>query len=113
METIKFGVSFANWYKYIIPKRMVTHYYIFRWLCFIWVVDRERYQKNQVQKGIRSSFIYCPKCNADLIENNSFIEDTDFVYYKCTNCGTKSKWDFDAPCPILMDSDIKLDGRGK
>ena len=105
--------KYNRWYKYLLPKRICHDYPIYQWLCFTWRINKEKYQQKVVNKGIRSSFIYCPNCDADLIENNSFIEDTDFVYYECTNCGTKSKWDFDAPCPILLDSDLKLDGRGK
>lgn len=45
------------------------------------------------------TFIYCD-CGNELITSNSFIKDTDFVYYKCSRCGKESKWDFDAPVPI-------------
>lgn len=111
---MKLSISKCNkWYRYLKPKRICHDYPIYQWLCFVYRLDKEEYQKKVVNEGKRYSFIYCPKCDADLIENNSFYEDTDYVYYECTNCGTKSKWDFDAPCPILVDSDIKLDGRGK
>ena len=54
------------------------------------------------------TFIYCPKCNNELIKNGNLIKDTDFVYFKCSKCGNESKWDFDTPCPILIkESDNK------
>lgn len=105
---MKLAISKYNvWYKYLVPKRICHDYPIYQWLCFIIELEKKEYQKVVVSTGGRSSFIYCPKCDADLIENNSFIKDTDYVYYKCTNCGTESIWDFDAPCPILLDYDGK------
>lgn len=47
----------------------------------------------------QKTFIYCPKCNNELIKNGNLIKDTDFVYFKCI------KWDFDTPCPILINGD--------
>ena len=32
-------------------------------------------------------------------------KQTTFVYYKCSKCGHESKWDFDTPCPILLEED--------
>lgn len=49
------------------------------------------------------TFVYCPHCNNELISSNSFVEDTDFVYFKCKKCGTESKWDFDTPVPLLVE----------
>jgi len=54
-------------------------------------------------KKKQNTFCYCPKCNNELISSNSFIKDTDFVYYKCNKCGQESKWDFDFPVPILVE----------
>ncbi|KKO51133.1 hypothetical protein XI25_29545 [Paenibacillus sp. DMB20] len=49
----------------------------------------------------QSTWVYCPGCNEDLCSNNSFVKDADYVYYKCSNCGRESKWDFDAgPVPV-------------
>ena len=42
-------------------------------------------------------------CNS----SNSFVKDTDYVYYKCSNCGYESKWDFDFLTPILIDNKEK------
>lgn len=108
MIEMKIGISKYNkWYKYLKPKRISYDYPIYQWLCFECRLDKEEYQKKVVSKGKRYSFIYCPKCDADLIENNSFTEDTDYVYYRCTNCGTESIWDFDVPCPILVSTNYK------
>lgn len=48
------------------------------------------------------TFVWCPVCNQDLVSSNSISEDTDYVYYQCSNCNTKSKWNFDCICPILI-----------
>lgn len=50
----------------------------------------------------QTTFCYCPKCNNELCSSGSFIKDTDFVYYKCSECGLGTKWLFDAPAPILI-----------
>ena len=57
--------------------------------------------------GAQTTWVYCPKCKSDLCSTDSFISDTydihgdNHVLYKCTNCGTKSDWNFDvAPVPI-------------
>ena len=54
-------------------------------------------------KKKQTTFVYCPKCNNELVKNGDLIKDTDFVYYKCSKCGHESKWDFDTPCPILLE----------
>ena len=56
-------------------------------------------------KRKQTTFIYCPKCNNELIKNGNFIKDTDLVYYKCSKCRKESKWDFDAPTPILIEEE--------
>lgn len=68
--------------------------------------EKQKFEEKQLKKG-QTCFCYCPKCDNELISSNSFIEDTDYVYYKCSKCGTKSKWDFDFPCPILLESEEK------
>ena len=55
------------------------------------------------RKKKQTTFVYCPKCNNELVKNGDLIKDTDFVYYKCNKCGHESKWDFDTPCPILLE----------
>lgn len=66
--------------------------------------ERQKFEEKQLKKG-QYTFCYC-KCGNELISSNSFLRDTDFVYYKCSKCGKISKWDFDAPCPILIDSEV-------
>lgn len=112
---MKVGINKANkWYKYFKPKQICfdKENPMYQWLCFNIIFKKEEYQKMKVATTNQTCFIYCPKCDKEM-STKSIIEDTDFVYCKCEHCGTKSKWDFDAPCPILVDSDMKLDGRGK
>lgn len=49
------------------------------------------------------TFIYCPRCNVELIKNGLFITDKDgIVQYGCPNCGITSFWDFaHYPAPML------------
>jgi hypothetical protein len=51
----------------------------------------------------RYSWLYCPLCKHDLNgDNESFLkEDKDYWYYKCSNCGCKSKWLLDM-LPIVV-----------
>lgn len=58
--------------------------------------------KDKKEKNKQRTFVYCPKCNNELVKNGYLIKDIDFVYYKCSKCGYESKWDFDLPCPILI-----------
>ena len=56
-----------------------------------------RYKKSQ------KTFVYCPKCNNELISSQSFVSDGEFVTYKCKGCGEVSNWDFDTfPIPVLI-----------
>lgn len=58
---------------------------------------------NHILKKKHYTFIYCPKCNKELIKNGHFIENNDgIVKYKCAKCGEISFWDFaNFPAPIL------------
>lgn len=67
--------------------------------------ERQKFQEKQLKKG-QYTFCYC-ECGNELISNKCCIRDTDYVYFKCNKCGKISKWDFDAPCPILIESDVK------
>lgn len=49
----------------------------------------------------QTTFCWC-ECGNELCSSDSLVKDTDFVYYKCSNCGIESKWNFDAPCPIKL-----------
>lgn len=57
--------------------------------------------------GNQKTFIWC-HCGNELCSTNSWIasqdKTLDIEYYKCTKCGVASKWDFGAPCPILIES---------
>ncbi len=52
--------------------------------------------------GERKTFCWCPKCDAELIEQGptSGDESTGIYYYVCRNCGAGSRWDFNPPVPI-------------
>jgi Zn-finger protein len=76
----------ATWYKRIY------------WTIVIWVKDLFE------EKSTQTTFCYCPKCNNELCGSNSFIEDLDYVYYKCSKCGHGTKWDFDTwMIPVIVD----------
>ena len=62
-------------------------------------------KKDEKYRRQQNTYVYCPKCNNELVKNGNLIKDTDFVYYKCSKCGHESKWYFDAPCPILVKGD--------
>lgn len=64
--------------------------------------EKKKFEYKQLKKG-QYNFCYC-ECGNELISSNSFLKDTDFVYYKCSKCGKITKWDFDAPCPIFVDT---------
>lgn len=52
----------------------------------------------------QSTFCYCSSCGKDLISGDGYVrEDDDYVFYRCKHCGLESKWDFDFPCPILVE----------
>lgn len=68
--------------------------------CFIY--NKIHMYKYKKEREKQRTHVYCPKCNNELVKNGNLIKDTDFVYYKCSKCGHESKWDFDAPCPILL-----------
>jgi len=57
-------------------------------------------------KQIRQrTFCYCPLCWNELISSDSFVSDEDVVTYKCSKCTCVSRWNFDAPVPILIKED--------
>ena len=97
----------SQWYYYLKPKRLTlsSNPAIYKWLFWTIALNKEEYQKLRLRQGQRT-FIYCPKCDNELISSNSFVKDTDFVYYKCINCGAKSKWDFDFLTPILVEDNV-------
>ena len=51
----------------------------------------------------QTTFCFCPNCRNELCGTGSFVSDIDgLVTYKCTGCGKESKWNFDAPVPVLL-----------
>lgn len=65
--------------------------------------------KRSPKRRKQTCFVFCPTCNLEQIANNCFVEDTDLVRYTCTQCGTKTEWNFDiAPVPILYSVDGAL-----
>lgn len=59
--------------------------------------------RNRKKKPKLYTFIYCPKCNNELISSDSFVEDNDaIIKYQCKECGNISFWDFaHYPVPVL------------
>lgn len=59
--------------------------------------------QNHRLKKKRYTFVYCPKCNNELVKNGQFIEDNDgIIKYRCSKCGIISFWDFgNFPVPML------------
>ena len=54
----------------------------------------------------RSCFVYCPKCRRDLNGDDkswTHYEDPCLEFYTCASCGAKSRWNFCAPTPLLLD----------
>ena len=72
------------------------------WSFVIVKIENKKYLNYKKQQN---THVYCPICNNELVKNGNLIRDTDFVYYRCSKCGHKSKWDFDTPCPILIEED--------
>lgn len=55
-----------------------------------------------IRKRNQKTFIYCPKCNTEMISNGYYISDHDgIVKYRCSVCGNVSFWDFCFPAPYL------------
>lgn len=65
--------------------------------------NKQKFEEKQLKKG-QSCFCYCD-CGNELISSNSLVKDIDYVYFKCVKCGKESKWNFDTPCPILVEGD--------
>lgn len=58
---------------------------------------------NRSNKNKQHTFVYCPKCNNELVKNGRFIEDNEgIVKYCCSKCGNISFWNFaNFPAPML------------
>ena len=57
----------------------------------------------------QTTFCYCPMCRNELCgdERTLCYDGGTFVTYDCAQCHTESTWDFDAPVPILLASQVK------
>lgn len=67
--------------------------------------DFKQFLLRRKSAKLQRTYCWCPICDEDLCSNESFVSDTDLVRYECTNCGCRSAWDFDAPCPLLIRND--------
>ena len=71
------------------------------------------------KKCSQRTFVYCPRCNNELVRNGHFIKDNDgIVKYECSKCGNVSFWDFaHFPVPCLRTcadcSHIKFNNSGE
>lgn len=95
----------SQWYYYLKPKRITlkSNQPIYKWLFWIFIPNKKEYQKIQYKQGQRT-FIYCPKCDFELISSNShkYMRKDGIEVFKCKKCGYESEWDFDFICPILL-----------
>ena len=95
----------SQWFYYLKPKRLTFMFAppIYKWLFWVIRLNKEEYEKVLHKKG-QHTFIYCPKCDLELISSQSwFYRKKDGTeVYMCKNCGTKSLWDFDCVVPILL-----------
>lgn len=66
-----------------------------------------RFINDSSNKSKQHTFVYCPKCNNELVKNGRFIEDNDgIVKYCCSKCSNISFWDFaNYPIPVLIKDD--------
>lgn len=65
--------------------------------------------KKYKEKNGQKTFIYCPRCNAEMISNGNFIEDKEgIVEYECSKCGCVSFWDFSFLPPYLITQILNL-----
>lgn len=85
-----------------------------------WCVDARGLHKHfslfDLRKALKEKSIYnsltckvfCPKCDNELCGSNSYkffrVSDKgDTEHYECSQCSTRSKWDFDSfPAPVLV-----------
>lgn len=67
----------------------------------------KKYKEEKEQK----TFIYCPRCNTEMISNENFIEDKEgIVEYECSKCGCISFWDFSFLPTYLITQILNLKG---
>lgn len=61
------------------------------------------------KKKRQTTFIYCMKCNNELVSSDSFVKDENgIVTYKCDRCGNVAQYDFiHYPVPLLVKNEKK------
>lgn len=70
-----------------------------RWRIARWLAQRRYHQR---------TFCYCPGCERDLVSSHSFLDDDgNVVRYRCSWCGTPSRWLFNCVVPLLLDVPAK------
>jgi hypothetical protein len=73
------------------------HYKFFNFIKAI--KEKNRYNKQRTK-------CFCPKCDNELCGSNSYqnlMNDLNrYEYFKCSQCKTESKWDFDCIIPLLV-----------
>ncbi len=58
------------------------------------------------------TFCYCPKCHNELCGSRGDIDESSYVkhyndntvHYRCLRCATETRWFFDCPAPILLET---------
>jgi hypothetical protein len=72
------------------------------------ILDLFTAQKELKRYNNQRTKCFCPCCDNELCGSNSWLcsqgKNSDIEFYKCSKCGTASKWDFGAPCPILVET---------
>lgn len=96
MESLELAIEYSNESEIEINKMLIEY---------------KRYEK--IVHGLKLQLGYdrnnrtqcfCNKCKNELISSGSYLkEDNNYVYYKCKDCNSESKWIFDTPVPILVE----------
>ena len=58
---------------------------------------------NCIARHKQHTFIYCPRCNNEMIKNGRYIGvHKGLAIYECNRCGDITHWLFETPAPILI-----------
>lgn len=79
----------------------------------ILLLERNRINSGRSKEEFKRqrNFIYCPECQNELISGRGYSserligmdKDRLLEWFKCNECKTITKWDFDTPTPILVE----------
>ena len=60
----------------------------------------------------RTTWVYCPECGEDLIGRGDWDgpDGSRLESFTCSNCETRSTWNFDTPAPILKNHGTRTQG---